>query len=1049
MAQIQIVQTLKTSAVFLFLIVSVISCQKKNDSAIVAVSGLIGDGLMSDRPAVETGSRTYLIELKSQALATTSQRNSQGILEINQEHKILLQQEQVQAEKKLKELSTDIKVLYRYQYVLNGMAVVAPFEMVQKIKNLPFVETVKANRIFRQPQKNFEIKSTGNQKVDVIRTSVTFIEAQAAYDQGIRGQNIRVGVLDTGIDYTHSMLGGTGLVDDFKAIDPNSVTSLFPNKKVVGGIDLVGSRFDSASLDPARLIPKPDLNPIDESGHGSHVAGSISGMGDGVQSYDGVAPDATLYAIKVFGSGSTSDEVVIAGLEYAVDPNLDGKFDDQLHVVNLSLGGSNGTPYELYNKAVTNLTRMGTFMVASAGNSSDIPFIVGSPSTSNEALSVAAQIDHTDHNWRFKTIGFYIDQKKIAIAEAVESSISKPISELEEAQAEIVFGGLADRDYSEQEASLIKGKILLIDRGSVTFQEKMVRGEKAGALAIIIAQNRPDAPFTMGGEGEVQIPAVMVSLEIGQKIKAELDRNITVIANFKNPDIIEKPELVGIITDFSSRGPRSYDLLIKPEITAPGQNIISASFGEGSKVVQMSGTSMSGPHMAGVMALMKQKYPNLTSQELKSVVMSTTKQIKNIKGKIESVARQGAGQVLVSRALQARFLTEPVAFSLGLQQIEKEKKISSSLRLKSLGDDDLEIKVSLETSSAAVTLVEQSISLKPRGLTDIKLNWVLKAQAFAGLEDEVTGWVVFKAAESVQKIPFLVRLQKISNIKMTHVELGSSSQRDSENSEVSFEFKNKGAYAGDIWAFNLIGIDDQKLEGLESNQSSECDMKAIGYRINGDFLEIGVKFYRRVTSWALCEVSIMFDQNGDRKPEAELALTPISRIPGLAGDQISTTLIDFKKAQELRKRAEEDAIKSEEGVDLNLSSAVLSQGEAVAGDLRSAATMRIPLEALKTIAGLKPFIQILSTSNESKNVESDDYLKNSKRWWPLSFNPQDQSWKGLKSWTVQSGQAQKVEVTRGASATPMLLIYPHNTLDSRGLHDGQIQIYKPQYPLQN
>ena len=1041
---------LKNFFFVMMLLLSAFACQKKPNFS----SGLMGEALMSDRPDIEVGSQIYLIELKNDALAVSAQRNAQGLIEIDEEQKAAIEKEQGEAEVKLKEVSSSISVLFRYKYVLNAIAVITPIEAVEKIKKLPFVLNVKPHRIFPQPklvqpQADGRILQLNSMAAPLIkdfkRTSVTFIEAQAAYDLGIKGQGIRVGVLDTGIDYTHAMLGGSGLVEDYKAINPDLPSAMFPNKKVVGGIDLVGSKFDSASLDPARRIPVPDANPIDQSGHGSHVSGTIAGIGDGVNSYDGVAPEATLYAIKVFGSGSTSDEVVIAGLEYAIDPNQDGKFDDQLQVINLSLGGANGTPYELYNKAVTNLTRMGTFMVASAGNESDVPFIVGSPSTSDEALSVAAQIDHSDHNWRFKTVGFFVNDEKIAITEALESALSKPISEIESLKAPVIFGGLADKDYTDEEAAAIKGKIVLIDRGVVTFQEKMSRAEKAGAIGVIVAQNKPEAPFTMGGEGKVNIPAVMISQEMGQKIKAELDKGSVVVADFKNPDMIEKPELIGLITDFSSRGPRSYDLLIKPEITAPGQNIISAAMGEGTKAIQMSGTSMSGPHMTGVMALMKQKYPTLTTRELKSVVMSTATPIKNAKGEIESIARQGAGQVNVARAIKARFVTEPSSVSLGLQQIEKDKKLSTSLRLKSLGDDDLQLHVSLETSSSSVSMAEQDVVLKPRGLTDMKLNWSLKASALAGLEDEVSGWIVLKSGDNVQKVPFLVRLQKISNIKLTQVNMGSNSQRDAEGSDVGLEFTNKGLHAGDVWAFNLIGMDGKKDEGSSNLFSSECDVKAVGYRINGDHLEVAVKFYRRITSFAVCEVSVMLDKDGDKKAEAELALTPMGRIPGLTGDKIVSTLLDFKKAQEIRKAAVEEAKTSDKKVELVLAPAVLAQEDAVAGDLRSAVILKVALADLKAIAGLRPRIQVLSSANDSKNVESDDYLKDDKHWDTLSLNPQDQSWIGLNNWTLQGGQTQKVDLVRGASQSAMLLMYPNNSLDSRGLNDSQVQVFKPKY----
>lgn len=1032
----------KASLLLATLLVLGLGCQK-NDGL---NSGLIGEALMSDRPAVEAGAKVFLIEFKGAPLANAVQKNAQGVNEVDADAKAEVEKEQAQAEAKLKELSSEIGVIYRYKYLINGMSIVAPIELQEKISKLPFVSRVQPRNIFPQPKVKLQLNPMKAAMINPENTSVTFIHAQAAYEAGIKGQGIRVGVLDTGLDYTHSMLGGSGKVEDYKSVDVNGKSEFFPNKKVVGGIDLVGTRFDTGSLDPARRIPVPDANPMDEGGHGTHVAGSIAGIGDGVNSYDGVAPEAELYAIKVFGSGSTGDEVVIAGLEWALDPNQDGKLDDQLQVVNLSLGGANGSPYELYNKAVTNLTRMGTMMVASAGNESDIPFIVGSPSTSDEALSVAAQTDGSDHNWKFRTIEFLASEKRVALAEALEASISKPIKDVEEAKAAVVFGGLADKDYTPEEAAEIKGKVLLVDRGVVTFQEKMARGEKAGAIGVIVAQNRPEAPFTMGGDGHVEIPAVMISQELGAQIKAEMEKG-TVVANFKSPEIIEKPELIGVMTDFSSRGPRTYDLLIKPEITAPGNNIISASMGEGTKAVQMSGTSMSGPHVAGVMALMKQKYSTLSTRELKSVVMSTATPIVNTKKETESIARQGAGQVNIARALGARLVTEPAALSLGFQQIEKEKRITQSLRLKSLGDDDLEIQVSLESSSSAVSMPAQTVSLKPRGLTDVKLNMLLRASVLAGLEDEVSGWVVLKSGEQVQKVPFLVRLQKISNVKLTKSEMGSSSQRDAEGSTTSFEFTNKGQHAGDIWAFNLLGNDDRKTASDSPMFSSECDIKAVGYRIRGDKLEVGVKFFKRVTSWAICEISVMLDKDGDKKPEAELALTPAGRIPGLSGDQVISTLLDFPKAQKLREEAEKKAKESQAKIPLVLADAVLSQDEAVAADLRSSVIIQISLADLRAVVGMSPRIQVLSTANEGKNVEMDDYLKDSKHWETLSLSAQDQSWVGLSNITLQAGQTQKVEIIRGAARNSLLLMYPNNSLDTRGLSDEQVQVFKPRYTI--
>ena len=168
---------------------------------------------------------------------------------------------------------------------------------------------------------------------------------------------------------------------------------------------LLGLSLISGSLDFDTQVPKPDPDPLDESGHGTHVAGTVAGIGDGINTYNGVAPGATLHALKVFGiSGSTTDSVVIAAMEYAADPNKDLDSSDRLDVVNLSLGGGYGSPNSLYDVAVKNLANGGTISVIAAGNSGDSPFIVGSPSTAAEALSVAASVDAMDHNWKSPAI---------------------------------------------------------------------------------------------------------------------------------------------------------------------------------------------------------------------------------------------------------------------------------------------------------------------------------------------------------------------------------------------------------------------------------------------------------------------------------------------------------------------------------------------------------------------------------------------------------------------------------------------------------------------
>ena len=194
-------------------------------------------------------------------------------------------------------------------------------------------------------------------------------------------------VVDTGIDYAH---------DDF--VRDGDVT--FPTAKVVGGFDFVGDGYNAASDILDEVVPNPDPDPLDCEGHGTHVAGTAAGYGvrsDG-STYGGPysptavadlaigpgsAPGASLLAYKVFGcSGSTDSAVTVMALDRA--------FRDGASVANLSLGSPFGERNGVEERTINRLSRAGMLVVVAAGNSGNAPYLVGSPSTADRALSVAA-----------------------------------------------------------------------------------------------------------------------------------------------------------------------------------------------------------------------------------------------------------------------------------------------------------------------------------------------------------------------------------------------------------------------------------------------------------------------------------------------------------------------------------------------------------------------------------------------------------------------------------------------------------------------------------
>ena len=249
--------------------------------------------------------------------------------------------------------------------------------------------------------------------------AIPLVGAPQAWDglAGLHGEGIKIGVIDTGVDYTHADFAGPGTAAAYQTAlaqdtaDPTLTTvcmtpALAPcfgpaAPKVKGGVDLVGDAYNadptSGSYNPE---PVPDPNPLDCDGHGSHVAGTAAGLGvtSAGKTYTGaynattvsgnawnvgpgVAPKADLYAIKIFGCQGSTD-ASIDGIEWAVNHDMD--------VINLSLGSPFGSADDPAAEAATNAARAGVIVVASTGNEGSSPYITTSPGTGTGAISVAA-----------------------------------------------------------------------------------------------------------------------------------------------------------------------------------------------------------------------------------------------------------------------------------------------------------------------------------------------------------------------------------------------------------------------------------------------------------------------------------------------------------------------------------------------------------------------------------------------------------------------------------------------------------------------------------
>lgn len=240
-------------------------------------------------------------------------------------------------------LSATAMIRFEYREVFNGFAIEAPKELVEQIKTLSYVSAVLEDKTVKA--------------YDIISSEI--INAPEVWsDYGMTGKGIRIGIIDTGVDYNHPDLGG-GFGSGFK---------------VKGGYDFVNN----------------DGDPMDDNGHGTHVAGIAAANGPGLK---GVAPGASLYAYKVLGRDGTGvDSWILSAIERCADPDQNPETDDALDVVNMSLGRP-VDPAEPISEAVNNAIAKGIVFVVAAGN--DYNFgTIGTPGIAEQAITVAA----TDNN---------------------------------------------------------------------------------------------------------------------------------------------------------------------------------------------------------------------------------------------------------------------------------------------------------------------------------------------------------------------------------------------------------------------------------------------------------------------------------------------------------------------------------------------------------------------------------------------------------------------------------------------------------------------------
>jgi len=443
-----------------------------------------------------------------------------------------------------------------------------------------------------------QLQSTDNISI-LVNNSGPFIGTSISYQSGYDGSGIVVSIIDTGIDLNHPDLEG----------------------QIIGGYDFVDN----------------DEIPEDTNGHGTQVAGIIASNGN----LKGIAPNSKILMYKVSEDGeSVPSHLIIKAIEKSIEDNAD--------IINISLGinQTNTKIDQMVNKAVKN----NIFVVTAAGNFGPELSTIGSPGINPNAITVGATFNNVTSSL---VSTFEIEDKSFNVFPMVGTqALTEPIT------SQIIFGkyGRAN-DLLENN---FQDSIMLIERGSdieneiVYFSDKEKNAANVGAKAIIVYNNEPGIFFgelihEYVDEGyEPTIPALSVSRDDGLIIKEILQSGTK-----GTLDVFYHPDFVAY---FSSRGPVS-PFYIKPDLVAPGAFINTTDINGEYKI--SSGTSFAAPHVAGTAALILQKNPELTPQELKSILMTTSEIVYDQFDDRFPIEVSGNGRIDASKAINAELIIMP------------------------------------------------------------------------------------------------------------------------------------------------------------------------------------------------------------------------------------------------------------------------------------------------------------------------------------------------------------------------------------------------------
>ena len=694
-----------------------------------------------------------------------------------------LQQTQTADAAEIRRVIPSALVGRRFEVLVDGLTVDLPARKLAALAQLPFV-----TRLY--PSLTYRLAMNG---------SPGLIGATGFWaSTGARGEGMRIGIVDDGVDETNPFLASTGM----------SYPTGFPKG---------GRKWTTPKVIVARAFPGPGSGrggrlPIDRhaSFHATHVAGIAAGRA-GTSSpggpdhpptvgLSGIAPNAWIGNYRVFNVPSRAGFVgnspeILSAFESAVADGMD--------VINFSGGSADTDPAnDVLIEAVHNVVAAGVVPVIAAGNSRD-EFgygTVGSPGTAPDAISVAAasnvhvftpSLSVQDsaapaslHNLPFRIAistrafaGWDTRNQTLVDIGSITGTDGRPV---DRKLCGVTHPNALDTTLPR---GSLTGAIALVFRGYCAISLKGVRAQAAGAVGIVLVDNRAGEP------GPIVIPLPVPGGMVADLDGARLRDFLASIGGRAPVRFSLDPQELhtargGIMMSFSSAGPTDFGHLLKPDLTAPGGEILSSTLPEyaGAPFAVFDGTSMATPHVAGAAALLLQRHPDWTPLQVRSALVSTAGPAwaDTARTTEASVLLEGGGLISVPGADDPEVFTDPSSLSfadLNVKRGPARKSLVLEVTDAGGGSGTWTVGVQPQSASAGASLEVPAIAtLAPGGRVELPVTVDATAQAAAG---DDYGFLVLRRGAVTRRVPyafFVTRpaLQDASPVRLRKFQVGTT-----------------------------------------------------------------------------------------------------------------------------------------------------------------------------------------------------------------------------------------------------------------------------------